>query len=83
MFEVEVPADLVSQSIKGLLTLAVDNVPVGDIEFKLHLTTSANVSTEEEAAETQALKYENAFISYSRKDFRDVSIVAQNLQQAN
>ena len=78
VFEVEVPANLVSESIKGLLTLAVDNVPVGDIEFKLHVTTSANVSTEE-AAETHALKYENAFISYSRKDFRDVSIVAQTL----
>ena len=46
VFEVEVPANLVSESIKGLLTLAVDNVPVGDIEFKLHVTTSANVSTE-------------------------------------
>src|SRR5262249_9330779 len=78
LFEVEVPANLVSESIKGLLTLAVDNVPVGDIEFKLHVATSAKV-TPDEAAETHALKYENAFISYSRKDFRDVSIIAQAL----
>ena len=78
VFEVEVPANLVSESIKGHLTVAVDTVPVGDIEFKLHVTTSANVNTDE-AAETRALRYENAFISYSRKDFRDVSIVAQAL----
>jgi TIR domain len=78
VFEVEVPANFVSETIKGLLTLAVDSVPVGDIEFKLHVTTSANVSTEE-AAETHVFKYEYAFISYSRKDFRDVSIVAQTL----
>jgi len=78
VFEVEVPANLVAESIKGLMTVAVDGVPVGDIEFKLHVTTSANVSTEE-AAETHVLKYENAFMSYSRKDFHEVSFFAQAL----
>jgi hypothetical protein len=77
-FEVEVPADLVGESVKGRLTLAIDNLPAGDIEFKLHVTTAANVSTEE-TAETHALPYQYAFISYSRKDFRDASIVAQTL----
>jgi TIR domain-containing protein len=80
VFEVEVPANLVSESIKGLMTVAVDSVPVGDIEFKLHVTTSVNVSTEE-AAETRALKYEYAFMSYSRKDFTEASIFAQGLER--
>ena len=50
-FEVEVPASLVAESFKGRLTLEVDHIPVGDIEFKLHATAAENVSTGE-AAET-------------------------------
>jgi hypothetical protein len=77
-FEVEVPANLVAESFKGRLTLEVDRIPVGDIEFKLHVTTAENVSTGE-AAETYVLKYNNAFVSYSRKDFHEVSLFAQAL----
>jgi hypothetical protein len=78
VFEVEVPANLASEPVKGILTFGVNNVPVGDIEFKLHVSTTADVSTEE-PVETHVLKYANVFISYSRKDFSDASLVAQTL----
>jgi hypothetical protein len=88
VFEVEARADLTSNLIEAVLRVLVDGITVGRIEFKVHVEAKVPSSDEttksstraERYAETRAINYEKAFISYARVDFEMVSGYAQALE---
>lgn len=75
--------------LEAVLHVSVDGVPVGEVEFEIEVAVSpstlslaASQSTAtSERLESDFRRYRYAFISYSRKDFRDVSFFAQGLSE--
>jgi hypothetical protein len=87
VFQVRVPADRIRPTIEATLHVGIDGIPVGEITFDVHLSPQehavAQFAALQEAAPaaTAAHRFEQAFISYSRKDFGVVSFFAQGLAE--
>jgi hypothetical protein len=89
-FEVEVLPGTAA-SIEGTVHVAVANVPIGEIAFTLHVEQSVgssfvdmrrlSIADSLNMPAATATRYEQAFISYSRKDFEIVSFFAQGLSE--
>jgi len=89
-FEVEVLPDTAA-SIEGTVHVAVADVPIGEITFTLHVQQSVgssfvdmrklSIADSLNMPSAIATRYEQAFISYSRKDFEVVSYFAQGLSE--
>jgi uncharacterized protein YndB with AHSA1/START domain len=70
-----------SSTIEAVLYVSVGGIPVGDIAFTLQVSDTARPAADR--APAQATRYEQAFISYSRRDFDKVSLFAQGLAASN
>ena len=70
-----------SSRIEAMLYVSVDGIPVGDIAFTLQVAGTGQEAAARASA--QATRYEQAFISYSRRDFDKVSLFAQGLAASN
>jgi hypothetical protein len=81
VFEVEeARTNCESKSIQAFVYVDVDDVPLGEVEFKLRVNVTAWPARG--YAETRTASYKKAFVSYSSKDFDHVKIVAQGLEAA-
>jgi hypothetical protein len=75
--------------INAVLHLSVDGVPVGEVVFEIEVVAAASVlpliagqtAAGVEQLQSHFQRYRNAFVSYSRKDFRDVSYFTQGLSE--
>lgn len=70
-----------ASTVEAMLYVSIGGIPVGDIAFTLQVS-----GVEQQAADrapAQATRYEQAFISYSRRDFDKVSLFAQGLAASN
>jgi hypothetical protein len=93
IYSVRVFANTSLGSILPVVHIAINGVPVGEIEITLSVEQAAEPESSECAwsigeidaemprAQTCAIRYEQAFISYSRKDFQPVSLFAQGLAE--
>lgn len=79
VFDVEMPRDFAAARATLTLYLALEGIPLGDVSFSLEI--SAVRAEPPRNAETVGAAYRSAFVSYSRKDFREVSLFAQGLTQ--
>lgn len=86
VFLAAVPAQIQEQTLNCRLFISVNDIPVGDITFKLYAATEKPEPTTfmpmgGSNVPTVAHAYSSAFISYSRKDFEGVSLFAQGLSE--
>jgi hypothetical protein len=90
---VSFPANFNEAAIGGVVHVALDGVPVGEIEFTIGVErvaaaagrrtafVSSSGDLEAEMLGDRQLRYRSAFVSYSRVDFEKVSFFAEGLEE--
>ncbi|HOC55787.1 MAG TPA: tetratricopeptide repeat protein [Verrucomicrobiota bacterium] len=71
-FAVGVPSNLPAQSIVGTIYVSLDSMPLGQVSFKLVLVGQGQSPRRTPHQTGEAHRYQQAFISYSSKDRREV-----------
>lgn len=79
-FGVTVPSNLVPKTVIGTVTVSQNSIPLGDLKFKLSITSAAaSISKEPQPVGDAARVYKKAFVSYSSKDRKEVLKRVQGL----
>jgi hypothetical protein len=84
LFQVKEASHGIASTIEATLYISVNGITVGDIAFAIQASADGDQNElDDTPTNSQATRYEQAFISYSRRDFDKVSLFAQGLAQNN
>lgn len=76
-FAISIPEDFNKNSLLNSITIFVNEVPVGEMKFKIRIVDS-NPRTL--WSEVESIKYKKSFISYSHKDVERIRFLAEGFK---
>jgi hypothetical protein len=81
-FDARVPADAASGAVIATVTVSQDSVPIGEIKFKLEVTSGGGGDARRGMPAGEATRYQTAFVSYASQDRAEVLRRVQMLAPA-